>query len=83
MTRHAKLVDRIRARPPEADFDDVRTLLRAYGWTIDRERGSHAIFVKPGERSIVVPKVGGRRVKRVYLDQLCDLLGLDDEEDPP
>ena len=79
MTKRAKLVARIRARPPEADFDDVRTLMRAYGWTIDREGGSHAIFVKPGERSIVVPKVGGRRVKRVYLDQLCDLLGLDDE----
>ena len=78
MTKLEKLIDRIRARPPEVDFDDVRTLMKAYGWTIDRERGSHVTFVKPGERSVTVPKLGGRRVKRVYLDLLCDLLGLDD-----
>lgn len=52
--------------------------MKAYGWVIGRERGSHVTFVKPGERSFVVSKVGGRRVKRVYLDQLCELLGLDD-----
>ncbi len=78
MTKREKLVDRIRARPPEADFDDVWTLMKAYGWTIGRERGSHVTFVKPGERSITVPKHGGKKVKRVYLDQLCELLGLDD-----
>ena len=78
MTKLAKLVDRIRARPPEADFDDVWTLMKAYGWTIGRERGSHVTFVKPGERAITVPKAGGRKVKRVYLDQLCEILGLDE-----
>lgn len=62
VTKRAKLVDRIRARPPEIDFDDVWTLRKAYGWTIDRERGSHVTFVKPGERSFVVSKVGGRKV---------------------
>ena len=78
MTRLDKLAQRIRARPPEADFDDVRALLKAYGWTLDHQSGSHATFVKPGERSITVPKVGGQRVKRVYLDQICDRLGLDE-----
>ena len=78
MTKLDKLIDRIRARPPEADFADVWTLMKAYGWTIGRERGSHVTFVKPGERSVTVPKQGGRKVKRVYLDLLCDLLGLDD-----
>ena len=78
VTRRDKLIDRIRARPPEADFDDVDTLMKAFGWTIGRERGSHVIFVKPGERPITVPKLGGKRVKRVYLDQLCERLGLDE-----
>ena len=78
MTRLDKLVDRIRARPPEADFDDVCTLLKAYGWVLDRQSGSHATFVKPGERSITVPKASGQRVKRVYLDQICDRLGRDE-----
>ena len=77
MTRRDKLVDRIRAQPTEADFEDVEVLLKAYGWTIDRQRGSHVIFVKHGERPIVVPKLGGRKVKRVYLVELCERLGLD------
>lgn len=77
MSQRDKLVARIRARPPEADFGDVRALLEEFGWTLQRERGSHVIFVKPGERSIVVPKVGGRKVKRTYLAMLCERLGLD------
>ncbi len=78
MSRLAKIIERIRARPPQADFDDVRWLLEACGWTLARERGSHAHFTKPGERTITVPRVGGRTVKRTYLDLLCERLGLDD-----
>ncbi len=82
MTKRKKLIDRIRARPPEVDFDDVRTLLKAYGWEMNRQRGSHVTFVKEGVRAWTVPVVGGRSVKRIYLNQLCALLGLDDEGDP-
>lgn len=73
-----KLIERIRRRPPEARFSDVRRLLIAFGWAEDRSSGSHVVFVKAGERSISVPK-SGEKVKRVYLDQLCVRLGLDDE----
>ncbi len=73
-----KLIERIRARPPEADFTDVRQVLVAFGWVLDRERGSHAYFTKPGERALSIPRVGGRRVKRTYLDLICERLGLDD-----
>ncbi len=78
MTRRDKLIERIRARPPEADFNDVRRLLEAFGWVLDREKGSHAMFTKPGERTITVPRIGGRKVKRTYLDIIIDRLGLDD-----
>jgi predicted RNA binding protein YcfA (HicA-like mRNA interferase family) len=77
MAQLEKLVERIRARPPRARFSDVQTLLEAYGWRVDRERGSHVVFVKEGERSLPVPKDGGRWVNRVYLDAICDRLGLD------
>ena len=78
MAADEKLIERIRARPPEANFHDVRRLLEAYGWALARERGSHAHFTKPGERTLSIPRVGGRRVKRVYLDLICERLGLDD-----
>jgi predicted RNA binding protein YcfA (HicA-like mRNA interferase family) len=77
MSRREKLIARIRARPPEADFSDVRALLEDFGWRMDRESGSHVTFVKPGEFPFTIPKVGGRRVKRTYLTQLCERLGLD------
>ena len=78
MTRRDKLIERIRARPPEADFSDVRRLLEAFGWVLAREKGSHVHFTKPGERTITVPRISGRRVARTYLDIILDRLGLDD-----
>jgi hypothetical protein len=32
MTRLEKLIERIKARPPEADFGDVQRLLEAFGF---------------------------------------------------
>lgn len=78
MSQLEKLKDKIRARPPEARFDDVRKLLEAFGYEAQRQRGSHVVFTKPLARSITVPIVGGRKVKRTYLVKLCELLGLDD-----
>jgi len=78
MTRRDKLVDRIRQRPAAATFGDVRALLEMFGWEHASTRGSHARFRKDGERSITVPIHGGK-VGRVYLDQICDRLGLDEE----
>lgn len=31
-----KLIERIRARPVEADFSDVEALLEMFGWSLDR-----------------------------------------------
>lgn len=78
MSQREKLIARIRERPPQARFGDVRAVLEAFGWQVARQRGSHVSFVKEGERAIIVPKEGGRWVKRVYLDQICERLGLDD-----
>jgi predicted RNA binding protein YcfA (HicA-like mRNA interferase family) len=80
MTRREKLVERIRRRPPTAKFSDVKSLLEEFGWTHDRTKGSHAIFVKPGERTLPVPVHNGD-VSRVYLDRICDLLDLDNKNE--
>jgi predicted RNA binding protein YcfA (HicA-like mRNA interferase family) len=81
MSRLGKLIERIRRRPSEADYSDVRRLLQAFDWHVDRQSGSHITFVKAGELPIVIPLVGGRKVKRGYLDQICDALRLDDWEE--
>ena len=78
MTQLDKLIERIRARPPEASFSDVRRLLETYAWVLKRQTGSHAQFTKPGERTQSVPLVKGRYVKRYILDQIIERLGLDE-----
>jgi predicted RNA binding protein YcfA (HicA-like mRNA interferase family) len=72
-----KAIERIRARPPQADFDDVRAVLEEFGWTFTRQRGSHAYFTKKGDRPFSIPIKGGK-VKRTYIVELCKHIGLDD-----
>jgi predicted RNA binding protein YcfA (HicA-like mRNA interferase family) len=81
LTRREKLIAKIVARPPEADANDVRSVLEEFGWMFRHQTGSHMTFAKPGERSMSIPLVSGRRVKRIYLDQICQRLGLDDLDD--
>jgi predicted RNA binding protein YcfA (HicA-like mRNA interferase family) len=38
----------------------LSAILKENGWTLDRVKGSHHIFVKPGKRSIPVPVHGGK-----------------------
>ena len=77
MSQREKLIARIRQRPSQAEFSDVEQLLELFGWTCDRKRGSHRAFTKPAERTLIVPIKSGK-VARVYLDQICERLGLDD-----
>lgn len=79
MTQREKLIEQMRRRPSEMSFDDVCKVLEEFGWTKDRESGSHVVFIKDGESSLPpIPKVHGRTVKRTYLVRLCERLGLDD-----
>jgi predicted RNA binding protein YcfA (HicA-like mRNA interferase family) len=76
MSRDEKLIARIKARPVEASFTDVRKVLEMHGWRLARRRGSHITFGKRGEVAIVVPLVRGSKVKGVYLDHIIERLDL-------
>jgi predicted RNA binding protein YcfA (HicA-like mRNA interferase family) len=39
---------------------DLSAILKENGWTLDRVKGSHYIFIKPGKRSIPVPIHGSK-----------------------
>lgn len=80
MSRREKRIRRLVARPPEADFADVRAVLEERGWSFARQKGSHCTFTKRGEAPITVP-IGNDKVKAHYLDELCRRLGLDEEVD--
>jgi len=78
VSRREKRLRRLVARPPEADFADVRAVLEDRGWLFARQKGSHCVFTRPGEPPITVP-VHNQKVKEHYLDEICRRLGLDED----
>jgi predicted RNA binding protein YcfA (HicA-like mRNA interferase family) len=74
--RREKLIRKVCARPPQARFPDVSALLIEFGWTQDRQKGSHVTFVRPGEFPLTVPVHDGK-VGRVYLANICERLEID------
>ena len=69
---------RLKAKPPEASFADVRLVLEAYGWRQDRQKGSHVSFSKAGQRSLTLPLASRSMVKRPYVELLLTALRLEE-----
>ena len=76
MTGFDRSLARLRSGAPEADFADVRRVLEGLGYAQRRQKGSHVTFKKPGESSIPFPLVAGRKVRRIYVEQLLEKLHL-------
>lgn len=74
VTAIKKLFDRLRRLPPDMRFDEVARVLEYLGYSKIRGRGSHLVYGKPGAFPITLVKEGGRKVKRVYLKKVLDLL---------
>jgi predicted RNA binding protein YcfA (HicA-like mRNA interferase family) len=65
--------------PSEIRYIEIRRLLESHGWKLDRVRGSHHVFSKPGEGSFPVPVHNGK-VKAVYGKKLEKILRKGKEE---
>jgi predicted RNA binding protein YcfA (HicA-like mRNA interferase family) len=78
MSKLAKLIRSFLAIPPGVRFEDVRYVLEAFGFQEKRSRGSHHTFENEMGEVIVVPKKGGQKVKRFYVQRIVELLKLED-----
>lgn len=79
MSKLEKLIARFLASPPEVRFEEVVTLLKAFGYIEVRTRGSHHVFENAQGDTIVVPKKKGQKVKRTYVKEIVRLLKLGDQ----
>lgn len=77
MSQRDKLREKLRARPVEMRYRDVRRLLILEGWEQRNQVGSHVSFKKVGHRSLTISTTDGL-VPQYQLDQILDALGLDD-----
>lgn len=78
MSTLEKLVARFLREPPDVRFQEVFRLLKAFNYELYSTKGSHSTFIKPGSRPITVPIDKGRRVKKVYVHKINELLELED-----
>lgn len=80
MGRREKLIEKLRRRPPEAEFADIERLLEGFGFQRVNSDGSHFVYRDGAGRQVTVPTVKGRKVKRAYVARVIEILGLDGEE---
>ena len=76
MGKLEKLIELFLRQPPEVKFADVCYLLEAFDYSERRSKGSHHTFSNPDGKTIVIPKVGGTKVKRVYVKRIIEILEL-------
>ena len=76
MGANRRRIERILSLPPEAEFSDVRAIMMYFGWQERQGKGSHVVFRSPNETEHLVFPVHGRRVKRIYIQQMCRVLDL-------
>jgi predicted RNA binding protein YcfA (HicA-like mRNA interferase family) len=78
MSKLEKLIKKLLSRPPEARFDDIYTILKAYGYQEIRSKGSHHAFENDRGDVIIIPKKGGQKVKKTYIEEIIKKLNLED-----
>ena len=81
MSKIAKLIKHLLSHPSEARFTEISYVLKAFGYQEVRVKGSHHVFENNRGDVIVVPKKGGKKVKRTYIEAVIKLLDLENWQD--
>ena len=54
-------------------IQEIQNILESFGYTLDRIKGSHYIFVKENYDIIVLP-VHSQKVRKIYLRKVKDIV---------
>lgn len=76
MTKREKLLLKLRNSRAGARANDVQTLLLAYGFKLDRTKGSHRVYVYDDgkiKKAVVIP-VHGNEVKPLYISDVVQAI---------
>jgi hypothetical protein len=86
MAKCEKLLDKARRSPSNLRFDDLCKLAECYGWTCDRQVGSHVIYINPSLGNLLGSMMNFQnhdgKAKRGQVKQLLDAIdehGLNDD----
>lgn len=79
MSKRKKLYQRILNRPKDLRFDELEKIILNCGYTLNRIKGSHAIYTKPNYETLTIPRK--YPVKSYLIDYVLNSIGdcLEDE----
>ena len=61
MTKRDKLWQKAKESPQNLSFDEFETLLRQSNWTLERQEGSHRLWISPkGQTLPIQPRKDGK-----------------------
>ncbi len=66
------LLDRARKHPGGLKFRDFERLLKNNGWRLDRQEGSHRIYVSPGGQRLPIQPTRAKDAKDYQVRQFIE-----------
>lgn len=76
MSKTDKLLEKLRNNPNGIGFNDFEALLARLGWVLDRQTGSHHMWISPKRMRLVIQPQGSKA--KGY--QIKQFLKIHDEE---
>jgi predicted RNA binding protein YcfA (HicA-like mRNA interferase family) len=77
MANLIKIVGKMLGLPPDMLFEEIKVVLKAFGYNLKTKGSSHVVFRKQGCPPITVPKAKNK-VKKCYLRRIIELLDLEE-----
>ena len=74
MSRWTKVLDQVRRTPRNVRFADLCGLVERVGYELDRTRGSHRHYRKPGYPGINLQAAKGGKAKHYQVRQVLAIL---------
>jgi predicted RNA binding protein YcfA (HicA-like mRNA interferase family) len=68
VSKKKRLLQRLLNKPKDLRYAELARILEDCGFVLDHSTGSHAIFTKPGHRSLTIPQK--TPVKSYLIDQV-------------
>lgn len=74
MGRKEKLLKKAYNNPKGLKFNEFESLLSLYDWKLDRQRGSHRLWISPGGQRLPVQKSKNGMAKGYQVEQFLNRL---------
>jgi len=78
VSRKDKLIQKLLLRPTDMRFSEVELVLKWSGFVSNTKGTSHRVYKNDAGKRITLAIKGGQVVKRVYLEEIINVLGLEE-----